>query len=218
MFNTNFSEHNKIWRGIKKTWGPLPLNASVATGLRRSTGVREFLSKNQRFLEILKSAAQFRLIDLILEVTIFLPIWHPAQYPGSLLWCHPMISLQFTHIRVCSAKQRGVETPFPHEIKRKTVPNSSNKVSIRLQEFPHWIFLFHCRLLTSIANLRVAGTSVKLQPCFNVIVSIPHPQVTLLVQKGVGTPFPRVPTPLHPCSYPLTCLQRQFAKRPNGLL
>jgi len=24
-------------------------------------------------------------------------------------------------------------------------------------------------------------------------------QVTLLVQKGVGTPFPRVLTPLHPC-------------------
>jgi len=40
---------------------------------------------------------------------------------------------------------------------------------------------------TSNANLHVASTSVKLQPCFNVIVSIPHSQVTLLVQKGVGT-------------------------------
>ena len=40
----------------------------------------------------------------------------------------------------------GVETgtPFSHQIKRKTAPNSSNKVSIRLREFPHWIFLFHC--------------------------------------------------------------------------
>ena len=33
----------------------------------------------------------------------------------------------------------------------------------------------------------------------NVIVWIPHLQVTLQVQKGVGTAFPRVPTPLHPC-------------------
>jgi len=34
-------------------------------------------------------------------------------------------------------------TQFPHQIKRNTAPNSSNKVSIRLQEFPHWSFLFH---------------------------------------------------------------------------
>jgi len=27
-------------------------------------------------------------------------------------------------------------------------------------------------------------------------------QVTFLVQKGVGTPFTRVPTPLHPCLEP----------------
>jgi len=31
--------------------------------------------------------------------------------------------------------------PFPHQTK-KAEPNSSNKVSIRLQEFPHWIFCF----------------------------------------------------------------------------
>jgi len=60
-------------------------------------------------------------------------------------------------------------------------------VSIHLQEFPHRIFLFHYRLLTSGANLRVASTSVPWQPCFNVIVWIPHLQLTLLVQKGVGT-------------------------------
>jgi len=42
-------------------------------------------------------------------------------------------------------------------------------VSIRLQEFPHCIFLFHGRLLTSSANLRVASTSVRLQSCFIVI-------------------------------------------------
>jgi len=59
----------------------------------------------------------------------------------------------------CSANKRGVETPFPHQIKRKTAPASSIKVSIRVQEFPHWIFLFHCRLSTSSADLRAAGTS-----------------------------------------------------------
>jgi len=38
--------------------------------------------------------------------------------------------------------KKGVGTPFPHQIKRKTAPNSSNKVSIRLQEFSHWISCF----------------------------------------------------------------------------
>jgi len=34
----------------------------------------------------------------------------------------------------------------------------------------HWIFLFHCRLLTSSsANPHVVSTSVRLEPCFNVI-------------------------------------------------
>jgi len=66
-------------------------------------------------------------------------------------------------------KKKKEETPFQYQTKRKTVPNSSNKVSIRLQEFQHWNFPFHRRLLTSSANLRVASTSVRSQPCFNVI-------------------------------------------------
>jgi len=70
----------------------------------------------------------------------------------------------------CSAKKRGVGIPFPHQIKRKATPNSLNKVSIFLQELPHWMFLFHCRLLTSSANLHVTSTSVRSQPCFNVII------------------------------------------------
>jgi len=62
----------------------------------------------------------------------------------------------------------GVETVHP-PILRNTAPNSSNKVSIPLQEFLHWIFLSHCRLVTSSANLRVTITSVRWQPCFNVV-------------------------------------------------
>ena len=103
----------------------------------------------------------------------------------------------------CSAKKEvweGVPTAcvigVPTPIKRKTAPNSSNKVSIRLQEFPHWIFLLHCRLLTNSAKLCVASTSVRSQPCFNVIVWIPHLQVTLLVQKRFGNAFPPHYTPL----------------------
>jgi len=92
--------------------------------------------------------------------------------------------LVYTYSQGCSAKTSGVGTAFPHQIKRETAPNSSNKVSIRLQEFPHWIFLFHCRLLTSNANLRVAGTSMRSHPCN-------------LVQKGVGTPFPFHYTPAY---------------------
>jgi len=61
----------------------------------------------------------------------------------------------------CSAKRRGlVTTAFPHQIERKTAPNSSKKVGIRLQDYSGWIFLFHRRLLTSSANLRVASTSM----------------------------------------------------------
>jgi len=85
----------------------------------------------------------------------------------------------------CSAKKRGVGTPSLHQMKRKTAPNSSNEVSVCLQEFSHWIFLFHCRLLSSSANQRVTITYVRSQPCFNG------------VQKGVETPFWGVPTPLH---------------------
>ena len=79
--------------------------------------------------------------------------------------------------------------PFSHQIKskREATPNSSNKVSICLQELLPWIFLFHCRVLTSSANLYVASTSVRSQQCFNVIVQISHLQVPLLVYKGMGT-------------------------------
>ena len=62
-------------------------------------------------------------------------------------------------------------------------------MSIRLQEFPHWIFLSPCGLLTSNANLRVASTSVWSQSCFVVICA-----------ERCGTPFSvsSVPSPLHP--------------------
>jgi len=74
------------------------------------------------------------------------------------------------HVQGCSAEKRGVLTSFPHQIKRMAAPNSSNEVSICLQELLHWIFLFHCKLLTSSENLNVASTSVRSQPCVNAAV------------------------------------------------
>jgi len=50
--------------------------------------------------------------------------------------------------------------------------------------------------LPNSANLRVASTFVRLQPCFNVNVWIPHLQATLQVQKGVASRN-AVPTRFH---------------------
>jgi len=38
-------------------------------------------------------------------------------------------------------------------IKRNTAPTNSNKVSIRLQKFPHWIFLSHSRAVRICVSL-----------------------------------------------------------------
>jgi len=114
---------------------------------------------------------------------------------------------------------RSAEKGGPHQIKRKTAQNSSMKVSILLQEFPHWIFVFHCRLLTRSAILRVASTSVKSKPYFNVIVWIPHHQVTFLAQKDVGTRSHSkkrcgnaVPTRFHPTTHLPLERERQGSK------
>jgi len=36
MFETNFSEHNKIWEGTKKVWGHCPRMPPVSAGLGRT--------------------------------------------------------------------------------------------------------------------------------------------------------------------------------------
>ena len=60
---------------------------------------------------------------------------------GEVFWhnaCHYTRSHALS-FQGCSAKKSGVGTAFPHKIKRKTAPNISNKVSNRLQGFPHRI-------------------------------------------------------------------------------
>ena len=59
----------------------------------------------------------------------------------------------------CSAKKESGGTALPYQIKGKNARNSF--VSIRLQNFPYWIFQFHCRIVTSSVNLRGASTSVR---------------------------------------------------------
>jgi len=92
---------------------------------------------------------------------------------GWIYWFHTKLSSHILQQNCAHGCGNAVLPP----IKRNTAPNSSNKVSIRRQEFLHWIFLSQCRLLISSADLRVTNTSMRSQPCFN------------LVQKSVGTPF-----------------------------
>jgi len=56
----------------------------------------EIGTKNQKFLENPKSAAKFRLIDLIHAVVVYLLVW---RWHCPLFWCHAVMSLYFTHIR-----------------------------------------------------------------------------------------------------------------------
>ena len=96
----------------------------------------------------------------------------------------------------------GVGTPFPN---KKAETNSWIKSAFAYKNFQMDLFVSLCKLLTSSANLLVASPSVRSQLCFSVIFWIPHLEVTLLVQKGVGTRTHTkkrcgnaIPTPLHP--------------------
>jgi len=67
--------------------------------------------------------------------------------------------LVFGEVQGCSAEKRGVATRLLHQIKRKTAPNSSNKVSVRLQKFHclwHWMM----------------SQTVITQPCYCAILEI----------------------------------------------
>jgi len=64
--------------------------------------------KDQKFLENLKSGAQFRSTDLILAMTIYLPVWHShcTRFRFTVLVsCSDDMSLKVTHVR--SLEWRG---------------------------------------------------------------------------------------------------------------
>ena len=91
-------------------------------------------------------------------------------------------------------------TPFPHQIIRKTAANSSNIVIIRLQEFPHCVFLFYCSATATVLYTRqLVISSFMLLQALHVETEMKNLnlQVILFVHKGVDC----VPFPLHPCAY-----------------
>jgi len=59
----------------------------------------EIETKDQNFFENMKLAANFRVIHLIIAMTVYLSVYdtdnHTAQEPDSLFWCHAMMRLQF---------------------------------------------------------------------------------------------------------------------------
>jgi len=79
-------------------------SAEVETGIYTPQEIR---IENQKFLENLKSASWFRLIDLMLEITLYLPVWHShctrASFTG-------VMSLQFTQVYsfVCKRTLRNL--------------------------------------------------------------------------------------------------------------
>jgi len=66
-------------------------------GAKRAFAPLEIGTKNQNVFENLKLAVNFRVIHLIVAMTVYLPVYgtdnHTAQEPGSLFWCHAMMIL-----------------------------------------------------------------------------------------------------------------------------
>jgi len=69
----------------------------------------EIGTKNQNFLENLKSVALFRVINF-LQMTVYLSIWHShCTRARFTVWCDAVMSLQFTHVHsfACRCKLRN---------------------------------------------------------------------------------------------------------------
>ena len=91
---------------------------------------------------------------------------------------------------------------FEREPKRKAAPYSSNKVWICLQELLHWIFLFHCRLLTSSVNLCVASQWRTQKIFMGGNLFELYGAAFLFIWCGNGVPTPLY-LALHPYTWPL---------------
>jgi len=75
----------------------------------------EIGTKKENFLENVKSAVQFRLVGLVLVMTVFFFRYdtHTAQESGSLFWYHTVMSLPFTKFSLpaeagCETRERIV--------------------------------------------------------------------------------------------------------------
>jgi len=74
---------------FSKRYGGL-LSWASAEGAKQAFLSLEIGSKIQKFLENLQSASWFWLIDLILAITLYTPVWHSHSTRASftvLLWC-----------------------------------------------------------------------------------------------------------------------------------
>jgi len=75
-----------------------------AGGSKRAFSPLKIGPKNQTFLANMKSAAQFRLIDLILAMTVYLPVRHShCTRASSRSWCHSELAVHLCPL-VCGAK------------------------------------------------------------------------------------------------------------------
>jgi len=61
-------------------------------------------NKHQNFLENSTSAAQFRLIDVFLAMTVYFRYDTCTAQPDSLFWCQTVMSLPFIHV-LCLQRQ-----------------------------------------------------------------------------------------------------------------
>ena len=71
----------------------------VRRGSKRAFAPLEIGTKNQNFFGNMKLEAHFRVIHLIVAMTVSLPVYdtdnHTAQELDSLFWCHAVVRLQF---------------------------------------------------------------------------------------------------------------------------
>jgi len=88
----------------------------VRRGAKRAFSPLEIETKNENFLEKLKLAAQFRSVYLILEMAVYVPVWHShctqARFivlvlcTVMMLWCYAVMSLQVTPVRSYACRGR----------------------------------------------------------------------------------------------------------------
>jgi len=93
-------------RGAHRSWASAGGKTGICLPLEIGT-------KNQKFLEKLKSAVYFRVINLILAMTVYLPIWHSHCTRTRftvLVWCSdefgihscPLLCLQMQVAKLAS--------------------------------------------------------------------------------------------------------------------
>jgi len=88
----------------------------------------------------------------------------------------------------CIAKKRGVGTPFPHQISRKTdSPARISTLDLPVSLYGATLLYTRKRVIYSFVLLQALHVEIEMT---NINL-----KVTILVRKGAGTPFPPHYTP-----------------------